>query len=197
MQNEPSPLFCLLCAALVFSTRITHTLAQNAAAGIFQRGWTTAEKLASTTWEERVRALNEARYRRYDEQTASYLGEAARKALDDYDGDLRNLRRKADHSPPLERRLLKEFKGIGNVGAEIFCREVQVIWRELLPFADERVTEAARRLGLPASAEELRELAGDDAFPLLAAALVKVGLETDYDAVRATGAGIHSMQGPE
>ena len=40
-------------------------------------------------------------------------------------------------------------EGVGDVGADIFLREVQVAWTEVAPFADERALGAARDLGLP------------------------------------------------
>jgi hypothetical protein len=49
-------------------------------------------------------------------------------------------------------------KGIGPVGADIFRREVQIVWDEAFPYADRRVLEVAKRLGLPRSAEELSKL---------------------------------------
>lgn len=65
----------------------------------------------------------------------------------------------------LERRFLKEFKGIGEVGADIFCREVQSVWDELFPFADARALAAAAHLGLPAAAGELAALVDRRDFP--------------------------------
>jgi hypothetical protein len=50
---------------------------------------------------------------------------------------------------------LKEFKGLGDVGVDIFFREVQVAWQELRPFADRRTLDAAGRLGLPKDAGKL------------------------------------------
>jgi hypothetical protein len=49
-----------------------------------------------------------------------------------------------------ECKLLKEFKGIGDVGANIFCREAQIAWDELYPFADRKalvVSQEARPAG--------------------------------------------------
>jgi hypothetical protein len=47
--------------------------------------------------------------------------------VEKYGGDLRNLRKSAAPGgrpdPARERKLLKEFKGIGDVGANIFFRE--------------------------------------------------------------------------
>lgn len=48
-----------------------------AAEALFARGWTTAQKLADSRWDARVSALNQAGYGRYDESTASMLGDGA------------------------------------------------------------------------------------------------------------------------
>ena len=184
-RNTPSPLFRLLCAALLFSARIRASAAADAARALADHGWTTPEKLAASTWEDRTRVLNAAGYARYDERTATMLGETAHLLLDEYAGDLRRLREAADRDPAAERRRLKAFKGIGDVGVDIFFREAQVAWDELFPFADRTTLKAAKRLGLPASAQGLADLVDTDDFPRLVAGLVRVHLAKAYDDVEA------------
>ena len=100
-------------------------------------------------------------------------------------GDLRKLRARAERDPERERELLKEFKGIGDVGAGIFLREVQVAWDELYPFADDRVLDAARRLKLGGSAREIERLAGSRRdYVRLVAGLMRVRLQKDFAEVR-------------
>jgi len=53
-----------------------------------------------------------------------------------YDGDARNLRVEVKDAVRHLKEKLKEFKGIGNNGAEIFIRGAQVWWDELFPFLD-------------------------------------------------------------
>lgn len=100
------------------------------------------------------------------------------------DGDLRKLREAAERDPQRERKLLKEFKGIGDVGVDIFFREAQVAWDELRPFADRRALDAAGRLKLGRDPEALAKLVDGKDFPRLVAALVRVELADDHDAVR-------------
>ena len=128
-KGTPSPLFRLLVASILFSARIGAGQAAKAARALTDEGWTTAEKLAATSWRERVRVLNRHGYARYDERTASMLGDACELLLDRYRGDLRRLRAEAGRDPRQERRLLKEVKGLGEVGVDIFFREAQVAWR--------------------------------------------------------------------
>lgn len=185
-QNTPSPLFRLLCASALFSTRISADIAAEATRVLARRGWTTPEKMAASTWQERVDALGEAHYVRYDEQTSTRLEEMARLLLDRYHGDLRELREEAEQDPERERELLKEFKGIGDVGVDIFFREIQAVWREVFPFADNRALEAARRLDLPDDTRRLAKLVGETDMPRLVAALVRADLDGGYEEVLQT-----------
>jgi|APTNR8051073442_1049403.scaffolds.fasta_scaffold27612_1 endonuclease III len=183
-QDTPEPLYRWLTAALLLSARISSAIAVRAARALGEAGWTTAEKMAGSTWEDRVHVLNRSGYARYDESTARRLGEAAQRVIDDYGGDLRRLRDRAERQPEKERRLLKEFKGIGDVGADIFFREMQSVWDELYPFADKRALAAAKRLGLPDTAEGLAAIVERGIFSQLVAALVRCDLAGDDDDIR-------------
>jgi hypothetical protein len=184
-KNTPSPLYRLLCAATLMSARIGSPIAVEAARNLAKRGWRSPRKLAESTWEQRVKALNEAGYTRYQERTATMLGDLTEHLLERYGGDLRRLREEAEREPKAERRLLKEFKGLGDVGVDIFFREAQVAWEELFPFADRRALDAAGRLKLPKDPGKLADLVGAADYARLVAALVRVELDDDYEAVRA------------
>lgn len=120
--GSPQALFSLLCVSLLCSARIGHRNALNASKALLTRGWSTPRKLAASTWKQRVEALDAASYVRYDERTATMLGETAQMVLDDYRGDLRNLREAAGRVPSRERELLKKFKGIGCGRGHLFPR---------------------------------------------------------------------------
>jgi hypothetical protein len=184
-RNTPSALFRLLCASILFSARIKASVAVKAARAFFGQDWTTAKKMAESTWEQRVRVLNQAGYARYDESTSRMLGETADLLLTAYGGDLRCLREKAGRQPEEERRLLKEFKGLGNVGVDIFFREVQLVWNELYPFADAKAMQAARRLGLGDDVHQIAHLVDRADFNRLLAALVRVSLSGGYQKIKA------------
>ena len=187
-RNTPSVLFRLLCLSLLQSARISSDISMRAAKGLAKAGWRTPDRMASSTWEQRVDVLNEAGYTRYQERTSTMLGDTATLLLDRWKGDLRNLREEAGHEPGGERKLLKRFNGMGDVGVDIFFREVQVAWDELRPFADRRALESAERLGLGSSAEELARRVDDDDFVRLVAGLVRLELAGEHDALLA-GAG--------
>lgn len=182
-KNTPSALFCWLCAALLFSARISAELAHRAARALIEHGWTTPRRMAETSWADRATALNRAGYARYDERTSTMLGDTVELLLRDYDGDLRQLRERAGHDPAEERRLLKQFKGVGDVGADIFCREIQGVWDELHPFVDRKALAAAAKLGLGRDPAALAKLVPPKEFPRLVAALVRTSLAKDYGAV--------------
>jgi endonuclease III len=187
-KETPSALFKLLVAAILFSARIGARQGTKAARALFDQGWTTARKLADATWEQRVRVLNRSGYARYDERTATMLGQASELLLERYGGDLRELREEAGRDPGRERALLRQLKGLGNVGIDIFFREVQVAWEELYPFADERALAEARRLGLPGNAKALSRGHDRQAFARLVAALVRSSLAKDRDDILQTAA---------
>jgi len=188
----PSALFRLLGMALLMSARIRASVALDAAKALSRQRWTTPKRMAEASWEDRARVLNEAGYARYDERTSTMLGETVGLLLERYGGDLRRLRAEAERDPAAERRLLKQFKGVGDVGVDIFFREVQRSWTELYPFADRRALAAASRLGLGGDAKALAKLVDRDDFARLVGGLVRVELDDAYDEVRGRAAELTS-----
>lgn len=183
----PTGLFQLLVMSLLMSARISSSIALEAARALTAAGWTTAAKMADATWEQRTRTLNRSGYARYDERTSRMLGATAELLVERYRGDLRRLRADADEDPAAERRLLKECKGMGDVGVDIFFREVQGTWQELYPFADDRALRAARALGLPADPHRLAGLMdGRAQFVRLVSGLVQADLEHSIDELATT-----------
>lgn len=181
LQDTPAPLFQLLYSSLLMSAPIEADSAVQAARALVEAGLTTPEKMAEASWQERVDILANNGYKRFDESTAEQLGEAARMVIERYDGDLRTLREDGDREVKQQRELLQEFKGIGEVGANIFLREVQTLWDEAYPFADDRVLEAAGELGLPKDVDDLAALVDKDDFPKLVAGLMKVRIAKAWD----------------
>lgn len=181
LQDTPAPLFQLLYSSLLMSAPIEAEDAVQASRALVEAGLTTPEKMAEATWQVRVDILANNGYKRFDESTSQRLGEAAEMVIERYDGDLRTLREDGDREVAQQQKLLQEFKGIGELGANIFLREVQTLWDEAYPFADERVLEAAGKLALPQDAGELSKLVSKDDFPKLLAGLMKVKIAKAWD----------------
>lgn len=185
LADAPAPLFQLLVAATLLSARISAQNATRAARAFVEAGFKKPEDMTSASWQDRVDVLTANGYKRYDESTATMLGESAHTLLEAHGGDLRNLRNNADGDPRALHSALQDFKGIGKVGADIFLREAQAVWPELHPYADDKVLAAAERLGLPRDPTALAELVDRDDFVRLASALIRVDLEDAYDEVLA------------
>ena len=121
VKNTPQSLFKLLCAAMLFGKRIRSDIAVKAARNLFKK-WDTPEKMAKAPWRSRTRVLNRSGYARYDESTSTLLEETSRQLIERYQCDLRKLHAQAGGDVQKERELLKEFKGIGDTGTDIFLR---------------------------------------------------------------------------
>ena len=105
LENKPSQLYRLLVMAVLLSTRIKAGIALSAARELREFG--TAQKMRDATWQQRVDALGRGHYVRYDESTATALGNGAQLLLDRYHGDLRKLRAQADGDVDELRELLR------------------------------------------------------------------------------------------
>ncbi|MER6465083.1 endonuclease [Streptomyces sp. NPDC001228] len=177
LRDTPQPLYQLLVLAHLLSARIRASVATAAARALFDDGMRTPQRMSEATWQQRVDALGKGHYRRYDERTATQLGEAADQLLDRYGGDLRRLRKAAGDDIGECGRLLRELPGIGPAGSDIFLREAQGVWPEAAPYFDAKALQGAARLGLPTSPDALARLAGAEDFPALAAGLVRSALD--------------------
>ncbi|UED87682.1 endonuclease [Streptomyces profundus] len=170
LRDTPAPLYQTLVLAHLLSARIKADVAVAAARALFDAGMRTPRAMADASWQRRVDALGVGHYRRYDERTATQLGDAAELLLDRHGGDLRRLRAEAPGR-------LREFPGIGPTGVDIFLREAQAVWPEYAPYVDGRTKEGASRVGLPRSAKALSRLVRRGDVPRLTAGLVRVSLD--------------------
>jgi len=177
--DKPAALYRLLVLSVLLSTRISAGIAVAATAELIRSGMGTPRRMRAASWQDRVDALGRAHYRRYDESTATALGDGAVLLHDEYNDDLRELRRRADGDPEQIRKLLTAFPRLGPTGASIFCREAQAVWPELRPALDGKALDGARAVGLPAEPGELAELVRPSELAPLAAALVRVALDKE------------------
>ncbi|MBO4253446.1 endonuclease [Streptomyces griseorubiginosus] len=179
LRDTPQPLYRLLVLALLLSARIRGSIAVATARELSRAGLRDPRRTAEADWQERVDALGRGGYRRYDERTATQLGDGAELLLDRWGGDLRRMREEADGDVGELRRLLREIPGMGPAGADIFLREVQRVWPEVGPYLDRKALDGAERLGLPKDPARLVKLAGDTQPAVLAAALVRAALDKE------------------
>ncbi|MFE7754615.1 endonuclease [Streptomyces sp. NPDC057429] len=179
LRDTPQPLYQLLVLSDLLSARIRASVAVASARALYAQGMRTPRRMAEATWQQRVDALGEGGYRRYDERTATQLGDGAVQLLDAYGGDLRRLRRGAEGVTGAVREALQRFPGVGPTGADIFLREVQTVWPETAPYLDAKALQGAERLGLPTSPAALTRLAKGRDPAVFAAALVRTALDKD------------------
>ncbi|GAA3019136.1 endonuclease [Streptomyces lactacystinicus] len=176
LRDKPSPLYRLLVLTVLCSVRIGAGTATAAARELSAAGLRTPRAMAGARRRTLIAALGRAHYVRYDESTATALGQGAGLLLDRWHGDLRRLREEAGGDSERIGELLREFPRIGPVGAGIFRREAQAVWPSLRPYVDERALAEARTLGLPGEPDGLAALVGPGDLARLAAALTRASL---------------------
>lgn len=176
LDDKPAPLFQLLVLCMLASKPIDAGIAVRAARELFSDKLRTPDAVLAADRSQMIDAFGRASYARYDESSATRLTEMAQTVHDDYGGDLRRLGESRDVATV--RRLLQQFKGIGDTGSDIFLREVQDTWTWVRPYFDERARDTAKDLGLPGDAAELGRLAGGHTAEL-AAALVRAALDDE------------------
>ncbi|HEV7627716.1 MAG TPA: endonuclease [Streptomyces sp.] len=172
LRDTPSPLYRLLVLCLLLSARIQADIAVAASRALSDAGMRDARRTAEATWQQRVDALGVGGYRRYDERTATQLGDGADLLLREYRGDLRRMR-----EDPQTAQRLREVPGIGPTGVDIFLREVQEVWPEFGPYFGQKALQGAERLGLPTAPGKLSALVPGRDRARLAAALVRAALD--------------------
>lgn len=177
LTDTPQPLYRTLVLSCLLSARIRASVAVASTRALYEAGMRGPRQMADASWQQRVDALGRGGYRRYDERTATQLGDGARLVLDEWGGDLRGMREEADGDEAALKRLLRQVPGLGPTGADIFLREVQDVWTEYGPRFDAKVLQGAERLGLPRDASALLRLAGDEKPGVAAAALVRAALD--------------------
>ncbi len=177
LADRPAPLYQLLVLATLLSAPIPADTAVSAARELFAAGYRNPKAMNAASWQDRVDALGRGRYRRYDERTATMLGDGADLLSGKWHGDLRRLRDECGGEAAGIASRLAAFPGMGPTGASIFLREVQDVWPCVAPYVDAKVTSGAHRVRLPADRETLARLLADSGQPArLAAALVRVSL---------------------
>jgi hypothetical protein len=84
LEAAPEILLAIVIDSMLKSTRISHNLAQQTSMKVFEAGYYDIEILSNSSWDERVQVLDEGSYTRYDESTATKLGDLASLVNDKY-----------------------------------------------------------------------------------------------------------------
>ena len=159
-----TPIEELVCA-VILSRPISHMLGLRSIRTIFNPPYefSTPKKIREAGNEGCRKALDEARtqHRQKTAEELVLLADAVVTSLgyDDEDVSLERVREESGHDHEKGREMLrKNVKGLGKTGLDIFGRRIQGVWPTFYPFVDQRTLAAVEKLGLPESAEKLKDL---------------------------------------
>ena len=133
-------------ASILFAKRISAEVAKKTYRRFEEEGLNTPESILAAGWDRLVQVLDSGGYVRYDFSTASNLLRIMGELKEKY-GDLEGLHRESKSPIDLERRL-REFKGVGPVGVNIFLRELRGIWEKAKPKPSRMAIKTGQRIGL-------------------------------------------------
>lgn len=135
-------------AAMLFGARISETIAVNTYREFERASVLSRDRIVNAGWDRLVDILDRGGYVRYDFKTATKLLNVSRTLGAQYKGDLNILHERASDTADLVQRIRGLGKGIGDVTANIFLRELRGIWAKANPLPAARVIRAARALEL-------------------------------------------------
>lgn len=189
MDTSPHLMFQLLELAALTDGRVDPAVAVRTFVTLRSNRLTTAGHVRSAGTERISGILHDAGYPEGDVgRITTAISDTALHLEEDHGGDLGELREDVGRDPERERETLRHFAAVDDRVIDAFCRDAQLLWEELRPFADKKALDAATRLDLGEDAETLRSLVRDDrAFVRLVDALVQIRHERDgYQRVRET-----------
>lgn len=159
---DDKEVFKWFLASVLFGAPITESVAIKTYRCFEKRSVLSAEKILKTGWEGLVEILDEGGYTRYDYKTADKVLEVANNLVKTYGGSLSRVHSVASGSRDLERRLKGLGKGIGDVTASIFLRELRGVWEKADPYPTRLELLAGERLGIlqkgPTAEDALEQL---------------------------------------
>ena len=124
-----------------------------------RRGVVSPEKIRKTGWDGLVEILDAGGYTRYDFSTATKLLAITDDLTRLYAGDLNVLHDRARDPQDLADRIQGLGRGIGEVTANIFLRELRTVWTKARPDLSPLVLLPAGNLGLiPRTQDPLKSL---------------------------------------
>jgi len=144
--TKPEDRFKWFLASVLFAKRISAETAKKTYLYFEQEDLTSPDAILHAGWDRLVEVLDSGGYTRYDFSTATKLLGMAKTLKEKY-GSLERLHSESSSPDDLENRL-KEFKGIGQVGVNIFLRELRGIWEKAKPNPFPLAVLTAQRIGL-------------------------------------------------
>ncbi|KAF2104484.1 hypothetical protein NA57DRAFT_70688 [Rhizodiscina lignyota] len=179
-ESTPETVLAHLLNALISSARISHTIAEETLAQCVSAGYQNIDTLEKSSWEERTDVLTKGGYTHYREKTATALGQLAEHLREKYDGDASRLVdvKSSENANGTVKKRVKEFKGIGELGADIFLETIQAVAPSVAPALSQRNLATAEKLGLGDANQVFEELHRDAAsMAKLCQALTVIRLE--------------------
>jgi len=147
-KGDDDEIFKWFLASVLFGAPISETSVLRTYRCFERRGVLAPEKILKTGWHGLVEILDEGGYTRYDFKTSDKLLEVMGNLITKYEGSLSLLHEQALNSSDLEKRLKDLGKGIGEVTASIFLRELRRLWKKADPKPTPLVILAAKNLEL-------------------------------------------------
>jgi endonuclease III len=143
--KKPSGRFRWFLASILFGARISEKIAMKTYKTFEKYGILSPDKIINAGWDELVRILDEGGYVRYDFSTATKLMNIMKELKEKY-GSLEKLYANSRNTEELKSKLM-EFKGIGEVTAQIFLRELRGVWKIDVPVSS-KAAEMAERMNI-------------------------------------------------
>ncbi len=143
--TKPSGRFKWFLASILFGARISEKIAMKTYKTFEKYGILTPDKILDAGWDELVRILDEGGYVRYDFSTATKLLGIMKELKEKY-GSLEKLYASSRNTDELKSKLMG-FKGIGEVTAQIFLRELRGVWKIDVPVSI-KAAEMAERMNI-------------------------------------------------
>ncbi|MCK4404448.1 MAG: hypothetical protein KAW02_05090 [candidate division Zixibacteria bacterium] len=155
---DSTEIFKWFLASILFGARISESIVVKTYRQFEKEGVLSCQKILDTGWDSLVKILDDGGYVRYDFKTATKLLEVMEALQKLYRGDLNQLHQEAKDFFDLENRLKNLGKGIGQVTANIFLRELRETWEKADPYPAELVILATKNLGLCSTKKIKKEI---------------------------------------
>ncbi len=145
-SGDPWEIFKWFLASILFGARISEAIAIRTYREFESEGILSAKAVDNKGWDGLVEILDRGGYARYDFKTASKLLDICDALIKGYKGNLNIMHSEALDPRDLEEKLKALGRGIGDITANIFLREMRGIWEKANPLPSDLVVMAAKNL---------------------------------------------------